>query len=127
LLLMLALPVSSYWTGSTVGSYRMFTDLVHYHVELWRVGASGARQIIELAELAPHLGREARRIILPAAHRATGETAAELLVAGRQDLARLGCTLHPQARSVEIIVQRRALRGELRIDRSELRCGDTRP
>jgi len=124
---MLALPLSSYATGRTVGSYRMFTDLVRYHLELTRVGASGSRTPIALAELSPHLGLEARRIILPAAHGATGETAAELLAAGRDDLARVGCALHPEAFAVEVIVQRRALSDPPRTDRSVVTCDERRP
>jgi hypothetical protein len=120
---MLALPVSSYVSGSSLGSYRMFTDLRQYRLELEAVQAGGARAAVPLELLRPHLGLDARRLILPASQPMFGETAASLLGGGLTDLAELACRLAPGATRVRASLVQRSLSRALSEAHAEVVCG----
>lgn len=105
---MLALPVTSYLSGSTVGSYRMFTTMLRYRLSLTAITAAGRRTELPLAELSPHLGADARRTVMRASQPVLGETGAELLAGGLDDLGALGCKLAARATRVEVVLERRA-------------------
>jgi hypothetical protein len=123
---MLVLPVSSYLTGGTVGSYRMFTDLMEYRIELRIVDASGQSRALPLAALGPHLGRDAGRVILPAARFVFGETAASLAVGGLGDLGRLACAVSLDAESVDAFMARRTVKGPLPGAYAKVDCAQAR-
>lgn len=116
-----ALPVASYATGETVGAFRMFTDLTEYRLIIDVVSPEGRRNM-PLNRLAPHLGRDARRVILPAAQGFVGETNSELLAAGLDDLGRLVCALERDASSVELSLGRRRAEGPLPARRAQTAC-----
>ena len=116
-----ALPVASYATGETVGAFRMFTDLTEYRLTLDVVSPQGRRNV-PLSRLAPHLGRDARRVILPAARGFVGETNSELLAAGLEDLGRLVCALEADASSVELLLHRRRAEGPMPPRREHVAC-----
>jgi hypothetical protein len=113
LLLSAALPALSTVTGSSVGAFRMFTDLTHYHLTVHRMSDPGAWSVVPLDRLAPHLGRDARRVILPAQQWALGETNSELLAGGLEDIGRLVCELERDARAVEVTLFRERTDGSL--------------
>ena len=123
LVAMVALPVSSYVTGSTVGAFRMFTDLVRYRLQIDAVDAGGAVHPVAPESLARHLGRDARRIIVPAGKPIYGETAASLLASGLPDLGRLVCRLTPSARVVHVTLERDAVDGPLPPLKRDVTCG----
>jgi hypothetical protein len=120
---MLALPLSSYVSGSSLGAYRMFTEVRQYRLELEAVQAGGARAAVPLELLGPHLGLDARRLILPASQLTFGETAASLLGGGLTDLAELACRLSPGAGRVRASLVQRSLTRALPEARAEVVCG----
>lgn len=88
-------------SGSVVGSFTMFNRIERYHLELWLETPEGERQI-RLRSLAPHLSRDAARILLPAEGFAVGADQVDLVADGLTDIARLGCALHPVARTASV-------------------------
>lgn len=88
-------------SGSVVGSFTMFNRIERYHLELWLETPEGARQV-RLRTLAPHLSRDAARILLPAEGFAVGADQVDLVADGLTDLARLVCSLHPEARAASV-------------------------
>lgn len=88
-----------------VGSFTMFKRLERYHLELWLETEHGEREV-PWRSLAPHLSLEAARILLPAEGFAVGADQVDLVATGLPDLARLGCALHPEARSARVQMTR---------------------
>jgi hypothetical protein len=82
--------------GTFVGAFSMFTRLERYHLELAVRTASG-EQPVALRSLAPHLSKEAKRVILPAQGYAIGADQVDLVAGGLDDIARLVCDLRPEA------------------------------
>jgi hypothetical protein len=118
---MAALPISSYVTSSSVGSYRMFSDPHHYSLALHVLEPDGAREV-PLSLLGPHLGLDARRTLLPATQPVFGETAASLLVGGLPDLAELTCRLSPGATRARALLTRIDLTGKVSQTQAEYDC-----
>jgi hypothetical protein len=122
---MLALPLASYVTGSTVGSFRMFSDPHHYMLILHTLEAGQSRQLA-LSTLAPNLGLDARRWILSASQPTYGETAASLLAGGLDDLTRLVCRTEPAAQRAHAQLRSIDLRGASVDTHAELDCASAR-
>src|SRR5688572_22768760 len=80
LLLLLALvpPLLAQTAGETVGSFAMFSAVDRYRLELAVRSPGGVREV-PLRRLAPHLSRDAKRIILPAAGGSFGRDQANIL------------------------------------------------
>ncbi|MGC4086858.1 MAG: hypothetical protein QM756_02960 [Polyangiaceae bacterium] len=108
-LAMFVLPLAWRLSGTTVGTFAMYTHPSFYRLRLIAYAPNRERELIPLAELGPHLGRDARRIVLPAVAWTMGETHQELLQAGLDDLGRLGCRLRPSAREVVSVLDRDTL------------------
>jgi hypothetical protein len=94
--------------GSGVGSFSMFTGPVRYHLRIIVERPDGGREQFPVRALEPHLGRDARRIVLPAEQWFVGETHAELVAGGLDDLGLLVCRLRP-ARAVDIVMDRHSV------------------
>jgi hypothetical protein len=79
--------------GSGVGGFRMFTKVEWVRLTIELRDRDQLARRLGAAELSPHLGRDARRIVLPALNGFSGETAVVLLAEGLPDLARLACQI----------------------------------
>ena len=103
--------------GRGVGAFRMFTQLQYARLAI-AVGDGGESgdgrglRALPVAQLAPHLSLDARRIVVAAERELAGETAASLLAEGLPDLARLACEVS-RARRAEVRLTRRGLLREL--------------
>src|SRR5262249_19572558 len=97
--------------GSTVGSFGMFTGFVRYRLSVRALGPDGAAADVPLFRLAPHMGRDARRIIVPAAAGAFRETHVALLASGLDDLGRLACRTEGAASAIDVRLARWRLDG----------------
>ncbi len=99
--LLLALAVLPPWLARIasypVGDFAMFSAVERYHLELSvdLPGHPGAP--VDVRSLAPHLSRDARAVILPAASNGFGKDQIDLLQSGLPDLARLICELDSSA------------------------------
>ncbi len=91
--------------GSPVGDFAMFSRLGRYHLELSVLSAAG-QEAISLRELRPHLSRDARAILTPAAGTAFGQDQADLLEWGLADIGRLLCELRPNAHTASVRLAR---------------------
>ena len=87
--------------GSPIGDFAMFSRIGRYHVQLSIVTPAGEAPV-PLRELGPHLSRDARLIILPAASNGFGQDQTDLLEAGLADIGRLLCQLRPEARTAKV-------------------------
>jgi hypothetical protein len=96
LTLAVAPPFLALLSGSSVGAFGMFARLERHHLEIDVVLPSGSRRFA-LRRLAPHLSRDARRIVLPADGYPLGADQVELLAGGLHDLGRLTCELETAA------------------------------
>ena len=67
--------------GSPIGDFAMFSRIGRYHLELSIVTAEVETEV-PVRELKPHLLRDARLIILPAASNGFGQDQTDLLEAG---------------------------------------------
>jgi hypothetical protein len=94
--------------GSPVGDFAMFSRIGRYRLELSVLEPTGS-ETISRAELAPHLSRDARPVILPAGGLGFGDDQADLLEWGLSDLGRLLCELRPDAVSATVRLGRSAL------------------
>lgn len=94
-----------------IGAHDMFTAPVEYRLEVLALEADDFPTRISPVELAPHLTRDARRVILPAHGWALGENGAAQLVRAIPDLMSFVCALR-RPHAVRVIVRRRTLRGE---------------
>jgi hypothetical protein len=106
--------ISPLWlriAGSTLGSYGMFTAPVAYRLELSAESRAGETLRIPIQTLAPHLGHDARRVILPASAGFVGETQVTLMAEGLGDIGRLACKLEPSARAIVVRLERTKLHG----------------
>ena len=126
LFLAVAPPFFARACGTSVGAFSMFSRFERHHLELEVVTPSGA-QPLPLARLRPHLSRDARQIVLPAAGYPLGADQVDLLAGGLRDLACLACELEPAAR----IARARFYRGpvaanELSSTSTELECSTVR-
>jgi hypothetical protein len=112
LLLLLALatlpPFVARALHSPVGDFAMFSGVGRYRLELSVLEPTGNRAISR-AELAPHLSRDARLVILPTGDQGYGDDQADLLEWGLSDLGRLLCELRPAASSATVRLGRSAL------------------
>lgn len=116
-------PVVGFATGTRVGSFRMFTEPVEYRLTIHRFAGDGFPTAVPPDTLAPHMSRDARRIVASAARFSRGETNALLLEGGLDDVASLVCELHGDARGVSVLLERRTLDGEPLPDaRADVRC-----
>lgn len=112
--------------ASPVGDFAMFSRIGCYRLELSVRDASGS-VAISGAELAPHLSRDARLVILPAGGRGFGDDQADLLESGLSDLGRLLCELRPNAWSATARLGRSALgAAEFRWSESITTCSSGR-
>lgn len=109
-LLMLAVlpPFAAQAVGSTVGSYTMFGRLERYHLELTASTPDGA-VAVPVRVLAPHLTREARIILLPAAGFGIGADQVDVVREGLVDLARFVCDFEPRALSARAVLMRESM------------------
>ena len=82
--------------ASPVGDFAMFSRIGRHRLELSVREAAGS-VAISGAELAPHLSRDARLVILPAGGQGFGDDQADLLESGLSDLGHLLCQLRPHA------------------------------
>jgi hypothetical protein len=111
-LLALALsPVVLSIAGADAGGFGMFTRPMRYRVSILveRPGRPAAR--VPIASLAPHMSRDARRVLGPADRWTLGETNASLLAGGLDDLGELVCGLRPAATAVRVALERQSLSG----------------
>lgn len=100
-----ALPVASALGLGEVGGYRMFTRLTRVRLELHAVDATGHTSAVTFEELAPHLGRDARRVLRPAFGPGTvGDVSVGSIRAAAPALAELACTLDRARARVEVHV-----------------------
>jgi hypothetical protein len=110
--------------GTMWGSFGMFQRVERYHLEL-TAETPRAEETVRLSELAPHLSRDARRLILPAAGHAFGSDQIELVEDGLEDLGELVCKLRPGATSIDLRLTRSTARNELLHRRElEVRCDE---
>jgi hypothetical protein len=94
-----------------VGSFRMFSEPFEHRLAILRIDASGHAQLVPLASLRAHLGRDARRVIVGAAGWSTGETTGAMLGSALPDVGRLVCALHADAARVSLRLERRRFDG----------------
>ena len=113
-------PVLTRVGGAKIGSFGMFTEHERCRLTVTREAADGTHAAVPIAHLAPHLGRDARRVILPAGEGAIGETQIGLLAGGLDDIGRLVCAIEPGARAAEVALQR------FRLDGRPLASGEAR-
>jgi hypothetical protein len=101
LLLAVAPPFVARALGSGPFAFAMFTEVERYHLELRVLEPTGWQQL-RLSELAPHLSRDAARVVLPAQGYGFGREQVQLLGQALPDLARLVCQLRPTSRRVAL-------------------------
>ena len=107
-----------------IGAHDMFTAPLEYRLELVTLEPDGFPTRVTAAELAPHLTRDARRVIVPAHRWALGENGAGQLIRAVPDLLEFVCVLR-RTHGARVIIRRRTLRGaELPIVDRSVRCGD---
>jgi hypothetical protein len=122
LFLSVAPPFFARACGTSVGAFSMFSRMERHHLEIELVGASGVRPLA-LERLRPHLSRDARQIVLPAAGYPLGADQVDLLAGGLDDLARLACELDTGATAARVRFYRGAPGAtELTPMRTELPC-----
>lgn len=80
-----------------IGDFAMFSTIERYHLELSVTFADRGTVPVAVSSLAPHLSRDARAVILPAASNGFGKDQTDLLQSGLPDLAQLLCALNPAA------------------------------
>jgi len=98
--------------GEGPGSFSMFTRPERFRLRILLETPTGNRPL-PVAALGPHLGRDARRIILPAAKGFVGETHVSLLRDDLGSLSKLACELAPDARRAHVILERYRVTNEL--------------
>jgi len=91
--------------GTFVGAFAMFTRLERYHIAA-SVRTPSGEQPVALRSLAPHLSKEAKRVILPAQGYAIGADQVDLVAGGLGDIARLVCELRRDAASARVELDR---------------------
>jgi hypothetical protein len=101
LLLAVAPPFCARARGTGIGAFGMFARIERHHLELEVVMPSGPERFA-LARLAPHLSRDARQIVLPAAGYPLGADQIDLLAGGLGDLAQLACQLESRGSSARV-------------------------
>jgi hypothetical protein len=85
--------------------------------------SGGARRYLPLEALAPHLGRDARRVIVNATDWFVGETQMRLLASGLADLGELACAVEPGARDVHVVLERHSVQhAELGLEAAKVEC-----
>jgi len=105
LVALLALAVLPPWLARVssypVGDFAMFNTIERYHLDLSvnLPDHPAEAQPVDVRSLTPHLSRDARAVILPAASNGFGKDQTDLLQSGLPDLARLLCALYPAATS----------------------------
>jgi hypothetical protein len=96
--------------GTGLGAFAMFTRLERYHLDLG-VQTRAGEERVEVRSLAPHLSRDARQIILPAASHGFGQEQIDELAGGLADIGVLLCALRPDAVSARARLSRGPLHG----------------
>lgn len=126
--IMVGPPIAHRLGAPGVGSFSMFTDIREFRV-LLRTGAPPLppRQL-PMSILAPHLGRDARRLLTGAGRFVLGETQIDLLAAGGlADLTELACALRPDAARAEAVLEvRRPGHREVAVTRLVEECERSR-
>jgi hypothetical protein len=113
-------------TGSVVGSFTMFEEMLNYHVELAVLTDTGERRVT-LRSLSPHLSPEAQAILVPADGIAVGADQVDVVATGLGDLARLACKVHPAARRARARLADAPFGSNAeRLRESTVDCGDAR-
>ncbi len=102
------LPLLARASGNVVGAFSMFEHLERYRLEL-SVHAAGGWRPVPVRALAPHLSRDAKRMILPAATDTVGADQVRLVSDGLDDIARLLCRLEPDATEASVRLVRAPL------------------
>ncbi|MGC4095289.1 MAG: hypothetical protein QM756_46670 [Polyangiaceae bacterium] len=110
LLLAILPPFVAQAFGSSIGSYTMFNRLERYRLEL-RASMPAGDVDIPVRALAPHLSREAKIILMPAAGFGIGADQVDVVDEGLEDLARFVCDLQPRALSGRAALVREAMNG----------------
>lgn len=106
----LCLPPVAHLAGLPgVGSFAMFSDLGEYRIRI-AIESDGAWRSVPVRRLARHMGRDARRVILPASRWRRGETSVELLAGALPEIGELVCRLHGGATRAEVLLERRSAR-----------------
>lgn len=91
--------------GIGVGSFSMFTEPERYRLRVVVEHENGTKRYLPLAELAPHLGSDARRVIVSASDWYVGESHIALLAGALTDVAVLACRLEPSAARVSVLLE----------------------
>lgn len=104
-----------------VGSYSMFSNLGEYRLSVEMETASAPRRL-DLRELGPHLGNDARRVLLPGSRWRSGETSVELLAGALQPIGDLVCRLHREAEVAEVVLETRRPGEREAARRRSVRC-----
>jgi hypothetical protein len=126
LALALGAPVGVHATGGVVGAYSMFGHLERYHIDVL-VSSDGGERRIPLRSLARHFSRDARQMLLPAESWSLGADQVRLVERGLEDLARLVCAVHRDARSVRVRMEHGPVRaGAPSADEVRVDCGGRR-
>jgi hypothetical protein len=113
--------------GDGPGSFAMFTRPERYRLRVLSTRADRSRVYVPLARLAPHLGKDARRIIIEAEDWYVGETHVALLASGLGDLGRLVCQLEQDALTVDVVLERASILHEPKPTQVEqVSCGAAR-
>lgn len=99
-------PLLAALLSTKVGSYSMFTRLAFYKVEMSVDGMPFYRR-----KLAPHLGRDAARVVLSGNGRGIGETNVEILARSLPSLTSFLCTIQPGARRTQAKLTTRPIVG----------------
>lgn len=94
--LLFATPFVARLSDFPIGDYAMFARIERYHLDLMVDEPTGSRGV-PVRSLAPHLSRDARAVILPAASTGFGKDQTDLLAGGLTDLTQLLCELYPAA------------------------------
>jgi hypothetical protein len=98
-------PLAIRAAGGTAGAFMMFTQPMRFRLRVIAVGSDGRQSLLELARLGPHLGNDARRILLPAEDWQVGETQLALLATALRDIGELACKLEPNATRCDVVLE----------------------
>jgi hypothetical protein len=100
--------------GTRIGAFAMFVRVERYHLDLDVQTGSGVRRV-DVRRLSPHLSRDARQVILPAAGHGYGLEQIDELSSGLSDIARLVCALRPDALTAQARLSRGPFQGPDRV------------
>lgn len=101
--LLLANALLGFSSSTGVGSFRMFTRLAEYHLAIISERSDGPHHWTP-ASLEPHLGRDARRVLLPMMVGTWTETHGRLAMGSVEQMASWACEADPDADFVTVRV-----------------------